>query len=108
MSRERPRISKVAASHFVNVTEVFNVIKKIEFQRERKLLLRLSKTLSKARYEILLLNSSGNWLPISTRVMKTILKKYSQGFLNLHYGASFVDLSQETKTMKPLTPYDFY
>ena len=39
--------------------------------------------------------------------MKTILKKYSQGFLNLHYGASFVDLSQETKTMKPLTPYDF-
>ena len=52
--RERPRISKVAASHFVNVTEVFNVIKKIEFQRERKLLLRLSKTLSKARYEILL------------------------------------------------------
>ena len=39
--------------------------------------------------------------------MKTIQKKYSQGFLNLHYGASFVDLSQETKTMKPLTPYDF-
>ena len=47
MSRERPRILKVAASHFVNVTEVFNVIKKIEFQRERKLLLRLSKHFQK-------------------------------------------------------------
>ena len=80
MSRERPPISKVADSHFVNVTEVFNVIKKIEFQTERKLLLRLSKHFQKYDMKLcfkIKLNwkIKINWLPISTRVMKTILKK---------------------------------